>query len=103
MLTAPGFKVEADEMPNHPNMEFATDAFPETADGGDQLRTALNGITTVINALSNHQNNEIAASALGIGIATANRFLRPSANVLLGKPQATAASSSRACAACCRT
>jgi hypothetical protein len=90
LVTTPGFKVEADEMPDHSNLEFVTDAFPETADGGDRLRSAVKDISTIVAALSNKAGQEITAAALGVGIATANRFMRPGSDMLIGKPQVTA-------------
>jgi len=90
IIEGPGFNVEADEMPGYSDLEFVTDAFPETVAGGSALAQTLQEISATINALSKKNGIEIAANTVGIGTATKNRFFQPTQDNLVGKPQATA-------------
>lgn len=78
-------------MPQYSNMEFVTEAFPETEEGVKKLGRALDRITGIVNQLSNQQNNEISSDALNkFGDSIKNTFMKPTANLLTGKPQVTA-------------
>lgn len=91
LLKGAGFKVEADEMPGHSNMEFVTDAFPESPDGGMALAGALGSIDQIINTLTANVNTEVPAATLNaFGTPVTNRFIRPNAAPFIGKPQVTA-------------
>ena len=85
-----GFQVEADETNSGSDLEFVTDAFDQTAAGGERLKAALAGIQTIVDTLTGHPNQEFAADELGHGTGVANRFVRPGQFHLDGKPQATA-------------
>ncbi len=91
IIKGTGFKVEADEMEGYSDLEFVTDAFDETADGGDKLVKALQAIDVIVGVLAGTAlNTEITAASIGQGSATANRFLQLTSKPLIGKPQATA-------------
>lgn len=87
ILITRDYRVEADEMPSHSNMEFVTEEFPETPEGGKRLKKALKSISTIIDRLTNRDGEEIPAQSLG---GNEGLFLGPTSQVLIGKPQATA-------------
>ena len=78
-------------MPGHSNMEFVTDAFPETPDGGEALAKAAVNIAGIIQALTPQIDQEVPSTALAAyGTPVANRFLLPKSAPFIGKPQVTA-------------
>jgi hypothetical protein len=93
LLTGTGFTLEADEMPTYSDMEFVTDAFPETTEGGRALFNALQKIDWIINILAENPSQEVSANDLrACGTPVDNRFLHLPQNhqCLTGKPQVTA-------------
>ncbi len=87
-----GFNLEADEMPGHSDMEFVTDAFPETSAGGKALAKAVTKIAGIIETLTTSPDREkVPAKSLATyGRPKKNRFLVPQSKPLVGKPQVTA-------------
>ena len=76
-------------MPGHSNMEFVTDAFPETPDGGEALAKAAVNIAGIIQALTPQIDQEVPSTALAAyGTPVANRFLLPKSAPVIGRPMA---------------